>query len=37
MWFKKNKTFKGGLVKKESGVWKITGGANLEEWSDLQL
>ena len=29
--------FRGGGVKKESGVWKIAGGANLEEWVNLQL
>ncbi len=37
-WLKKNKKFKGGLVKPGSaGIWKIADNSDLDNWSDLKL
>lgn len=36
-WLRKNKEFKGGIVKQESGVWKITQDVTLKKWINLQF
>lgn len=36
-WLKENKKFKGGLVKREGGVWKIVADASLKKWSNLRF
>ena len=36
-WLKENEKFKGGLVKKENGVWKIAQDTTLKKWSNFQF
>ena len=36
-WLKKHKKFKGGLVKSESGIWKIAQNSKLGEWVNLRF
>ena len=36
-WLKKNEGFKGGLVKREGGVWKIATDTSLKKWSNLRF
>ena len=36
-WLKENKEFKGGLVNKEGGLWKIATDTSLKKWSDFRL
>ena len=36
-WLKKHKEFKGGLAKREAGLWKLAVGGDIKEWINLQL
>ena len=36
-WLGENKHFRGGLVKKHSGIWKIAKDVHLTKWVDLEL
>ena len=37
VWLREHKEFKGGLVKQESGVWKIAADSSLEKWADFKF